>query len=126
MTSKRAGFNSSFEALPHSLSLGKRRSHENSTETSAASKRICLPWESRSTLKKHLPSAPAQCWRPARAARLGLNARALPANCRVLKCRSPCYLTSHPSSSHCPLPQKLCQPRGFTLVKHPQSKAQMA
>lgn len=54
-TSKRAGLNSSFEARPRSLSLGERRSHENSSETSAASKHSCLPWELRSALQTHLP-----------------------------------------------------------------------
>lgn len=116
-TSKRAGLNSSFEAQPRSLSLGKRRSHENSSETSAASKHICLPWELKSALQTHLPPAPAKLWRPWEFMLPEMSARALFANCTVLRCLSPSYSTSHSSSSYCILPQKLCQPKGFTWIK---------
>lgn len=93
MTSKRAGSNSSFEAQPHSLSLGER-SHENSSETSTASKHICLPWEPRSTIKTHLPvhlqsagdlfSLPEMRWMPV---------SYFPA---TLSCNSQVPATSHP------------------------------
>lgn len=108
-TSKRAGLNSSFEARPRSLSLGERRSHENSSETSAASKHSCLPWELRSALQTHLPPAPAKQWRPRELTLPEMRGGPVPcvpaAQCSDT---SPSYSTSHPSPSFCAYCHKSC------------------